>query len=131
MLACIYTSKSRDDYKVLKTQNLCGIEECDQDFGKINFNKSNFLNQENLVEVHLHPTQEGAMALSPNNCCFLANMSMPFLKFELMTKQIDSSQHAAIFEIVIITNDSPKCELLKKVMENLQAINYLGTLSDL
>lgn len=97
ILACLYTSKIQDDFKVLCTQNLAGIEECKEDFGKMNINRANFLTSENLVEVHLHPTEEGAMALSPNNGSFLANMCMPFLKFELVTKQIDSKQHCSIF----------------------------------
>jgi len=64
-----------------------GVEECSTDWGKMNCNRANYLNQSNYVEVWLHPTdQQDSMAISPNNGTFLLNMSFPFISFNLVVK---------------------------------------------
>ena len=36
------------------------------------------------MEIHLHPTDQGAMAISPNNFSFLLDMSQPIVSFTLV-----------------------------------------------
>ena len=37
------------------------------------------------MEVHLHPVDDsGSMAVSPNNCAFLLNLTMPIVNFSIV-----------------------------------------------
>ena len=54
------------------------------DWGRIPVNKRAFLVSENCLEVHLHPGDGGAMAISPNNFVFLLDMSMQMVHFTLV-----------------------------------------------
>ena len=91
ILASLYASTLAKDkaYMDSMPSNLVGFEECREDAGKMGVNRMNFLHTDNFVDVHLHPTKEGAMALSPNNGCFLINMGAPVIPFVLLIKQID------------------------------------------
>jgi len=66
--------------------NLHGIEACcSTDSGRMAVNPSDFFCNETLMEVHLHPVDDsGAMAVSPNNCAFLLNLTMPIVNFSLV-----------------------------------------------
>lgn len=66
--------------------NLHGIEECSStDSGRLSVNPYDFLSQNTLMEVHLHPVDNtGAMAVSPNNCAFLLNLTLPIVNFTIM-----------------------------------------------
>mmetsp|Transcript_32023 Transcript_32023/g.42442 ORF Transcript_32023/g.42442 Transcript_32023/m.42442 type:complete len:110 (-) Transcript_32023:775-1104(-) len=63
-----------------------GIEECSAtDGGRIAVNPRSFLSEETLTEVHLHPVEHtGSMAVSPNNCAFLLNLTLPVVNFWLI-----------------------------------------------
>ena len=67
------------------------------DHGKINFNRNNFLSNSNIQQVHLHPTDDGAMAISPNNCSFLLDMSFPINTFTLLCYFLNGSDKCAVF----------------------------------
>jgi len=83
--------------------DLSGIEECKTDAGKISINRSNFLNQGNFIEVHMHPTdQQGTMAISPNNAAFLLNMHMPIVSFTVVLKAFQSRNKNGVFFVNII-----------------------------
>ena len=132
VLACLYTSTAAGEgtHRLTQQSPLIGLEECHEDHGKMNINRANFLQQNNVVEVHLHPTKDGAIALSPNNCCFLVNMSVPIVTFACVHKQINGnnggSNQTTVFVINVMTRDSSKCTLFQDLITNLQAINYLG-----
>ena len=67
--------------------NLHGIEECCQtDSGRIRVNPTDFLSADTLMEVHLHPVdnQSNMMAVSPNNCAFLLNLTLPIVNFHVV-----------------------------------------------
>ena len=72
-------------FEGLLDPNLHGVEECSHsDQGRLAVNPVDFLSQSTLMEVHLHPVDEsGAMAVSPNNCAFLLNLTMPLVNFYL------------------------------------------------
>lgn len=66
--------------------NLLGIEECGPtDAGRIAVNPIDFLCESTLQEVHLHPVGNSAlMAVSPNNCAFLLDLTLPIVNFTLV-----------------------------------------------
>lgn len=66
--------------------NLHGIEECaETDSGRMAVNPVDFLSDRTLQEVHLHPVQDSQhMAVSPNNCAFLLNLTLPIVNFSIM-----------------------------------------------
>ena len=66
--------------------NLCGVEECcDSDIGRLAINPNEFLCPNTVMEVHLHPVDESAqMAVSPNNCAFLLNLTLPIVNFTVV-----------------------------------------------
>ena len=71
----------------LMDPNLHGIEECCQsDNGRLRVNPVDFLNRDTLMEVHLHPVenQSDVMAVSPNNCAFLLNLTLPIVNFYIV-----------------------------------------------
>ena len=44
-----------------------------------------FLCADTLMEVHLHPVdQSSSMAVSPNNCAFLLNLTLPIVNFSIV-----------------------------------------------
>jgi len=66
--------------------NIHGIEECcASDQGRLPVNPSDFLCLNTVMEVHLHPVDHSsAMAVSPNNCAFLLNLTLPVVNFYLV-----------------------------------------------
>ena len=65
--------------------NMHGVEECCQtDNGRISINPVDFLSNQTLTEVHLHPAGDGNMAVSPNNCAFLLNLTLPIVNFSIV-----------------------------------------------
>ena len=64
--------------------NLHGVEECcSSDHGRMAVNPYDFLGSSGtLHEVHLHPVDDSdQMAVSPNNCAFLLNLTLPAVNF--------------------------------------------------
>jgi hypothetical protein len=66
--------------------NLVGVCEGHNDWGRASINNYNFLSKSNIMELHLHQSNEGALAISPNNGAFLLNMKMPIVSFTLVVK---------------------------------------------
>ena len=86
------------------------------------------------MEQHLHPTKEGAMAVSPNNGAFLMNMCVPIVNFALCVKQINgqnTSNKTSVFHINILNQESSNCEHLGKLLNCMQSIGYLESISDI
>lgn len=133
IVAEIFTTTRKGGFSEASNQNIVGIQECINDVGKININNNFFLTQSNITEVHLHPVDDG-MAISPNNACFLLNMSAPVVNFVVVVKEIGgefTTNRTSVFLMNVITQNESKCPLMTKVLESLQAINYLGPLSDI
>lgn len=145
---CIYTSKQYKDLEENQIQltynipGMHGIQEQKTDQGRINFNRTNFLSNSNMQVVHLHPTDDGAMAISPNNCCFLLDMSMPVNSFILLCYFLNGTDKCAVFQINIVTQEieisqigqSPFRELLEMENEYLKLFNvfsHLEKISDI
>jgi hypothetical protein len=80
-----------------------GLEECQTDPGRVHVNRNNYLIKENLVEVYLHPTEDGGIAVSPNNGCFLVDMTQPVIQFVVVLKQFQS-QHTSNTTSVFVVN---------------------------
>ena len=58
-----------------------GIEECaETDHGRLAVNPREFLCSKTISEIHLHPIEDN-MAVSPNNCAFLLNLTLPIVNF--------------------------------------------------
>jgi hypothetical protein len=105
ILETIYLTEQdkMENYRKTTNTNINGLEECLQDSGRLQINQNNFLVRENLVEVHLHPTEDGGIAVSPNNGCFLINMSQPIITFVVLMKQF-KSQHTSNATSVFVIN---------------------------
>ena len=73
--SCRQQPADPESAQVFQPPPIQGVHECQSDWGKLNINKSHFLTNQNLMEVHLHPTENGSMAVSPNNFVFLMDMS--------------------------------------------------------
>ena len=85
--AAIYTQWGQGSpHEHLLDPNLHGVEECcATDAGRIAVNPADFLCASTLCEVHLHPVEHsGSMAVSPNNCAFLLNLTLPIVNFWLV-----------------------------------------------
>ena len=54
------------------------------------------------MEVHLHPSDEEHMAVSPNNGAFLLNLTMPVVNFYLVMSTVNHNNmpknHFSIFK---------------------------------
>jgi hypothetical protein len=82
------------------------------------------------MQVHLHPSDEGAMAISPNNGAFLINMAQPICSFELVLRSCNSDSKIGIFLINIITQEG-KSEYMKKLVNCMQCMTYISDLSEI
>ena len=82
------------------------------------------------MEVWLHPTDQGAMAISPNNGTFQLDMSMPVTSFVLVVYSVQGKKRCGVFQINIITKDYFACESMTSLIQNLQAMRYLEVMSD-
>lgn len=136
VLEAIYMSCQQKvkNQRNITNSNLHGIEECLHDVGKLKVNVFNFLSQQNLTEVHLHPTDQGCMAISPNNACFLLNMSTPITSFVLEVKQLQTDNlgnTTSVFLMNLFTQQETQCPLMQELLKSLQAINYLEHLADI
>lgn len=83
---CIYTSENGNFIH----SSLRGVDDCN-DFGRISINSGNFFTKQNLLEVHLHPSDNNTMAVSPNNGAFLLNLSFPVVNFYVVLSTIGGS----------------------------------------
>lgn len=115
VLACIYTSKREqaadiESSQIYQLANLQGANESVNDWGRVPINRSNFLNNSNFMEVWLHPTDQGGMAISPNNGTFQLDMTTPVTSFVLVVYSVQGKKRCGVFQINIITKDFFACE---------------------
>ena len=82
----LYTPQNSASPSFSFDPNLHGIEECNpSDIGRIAVNPADFLCQNTLMEIHLHPVDNsGQMAVSPNNGAFLLNLTLPIVNFTIV-----------------------------------------------
>ena len=135
VLACIYTStreqaadpESNQDYQL---PNLQGANESVNDWGRMPMNRSNYLNNSNFMEVCIHPTDAGGIAISPNNGAFLLDMSQPVTSFVLVVYAVQGKKKCGVFQVNIITRDFFACDSMTSLASSLQAMSYLEFMSD-
>ncbi|CDW76566.1 UNKNOWN [Stylonychia lemnae] len=94
-----------------------GIDEC-KDFGRISINPSTFFKSGNSQEVHIHPSDDDNMAISPNNGTFLLNLGFPVVNFHVVLYTLNDQQ-LSIFKAEIEKNEKRKMipGLYVKVLE--------------
>jgi hypothetical protein len=94
VICCVYTSENGNFIH----SSLRGVDDCN-DFGRITVNSGNFLNKGNLSEVHLHPSDDKTMAVSPNNGAFLLNLTFPVVNFYVVICTVgNNNQILSIFK---------------------------------
>ena len=110
--------------------NLQGIEACSaSDSGRIALNPTDFLCSDTLMEVHLHPVDDsGAMAVSPNNCAFLLNLTLPIVNFSvvMLHDQEQGLPKLTVMNVTMLNEESlGECAILSALNSEmlLQSIN--------
>ena len=124
VLACVYTSKrgqpaDPESDQVYQLPSIHGANESLNDWGRLQINKSNYLHNSNFMEVWLHPTDQGGMAISPNNGTFQLDMSMPITSFLLVVYSVQGKKRCGVFQINIITKDYFACESMTSLTQNM------------
>ena len=98
----IYTESNRGSTMEFCDSNQQGIEECcNTDAGRIAVNPQNFFCNQTLQEIHLHPVDDNSthMAVSPNNCAFLLNLTLPIVNCQfVMVHNTDSG----LFKLTVL-----------------------------
>lgn len=87
-----------------------------------------------MVQVHIHPTESGAMAISPNNGTFLVNMAEPIVQFAVVLHYLGNQYKkpkTGVFFISLITASDHPESTISNLYKHLQSINYLEHLSDI
>ena len=83
------------------------------------------------METHLHPSEQGAAAISPNNGAFQINMKQPIVTFSLVIRDFKESFKTGVFQVNILNQDAHKSQHMQNLLGSLQGINYLEFISDL
>ena len=83
------------------------------------------------MEVHLHNSDQGAMAISPNNGAFLLNMSQPISSFTLVIRSLQDTGKIGVFQVNIINREGHESESMQNLITSMQSISYLEHISDL
>jgi hypothetical protein len=133
VLSCIYTSSkgANSESKETHLSNTWGLEPCQDDWGRGCINQCNFLSKHNVMETHLHQSDQGATAISPNNGAFLLNMKMPIVSFSLVIRDYTNSFKTGVFHVNIFNTDAHKSPHMQNLIGSLQGINYLEFISDI
>jgi hypothetical protein len=88
ILAAIYTNQGKDWVH----SSMRGVDECN-DFGRISINPGKFYTKSNMMEVHLHLSDDQNTAVSPNNGAFLLNLTFPVVNFHLVMSTMESGNY--------------------------------------
>ena len=83
------------------------------------------------MEVHIHPSDDGAMAISPNNGAILVNMREPIVSFLLVLRSLQENGKIGVFQVNIITKEAHESQAMTELVTKMQAITYLEHISDL
>lgn len=103
--------------------SLGGVNPCHDDNGRLPINPSEFLHDSNLREVFVHPSDDGLIAISPNNATFLLNLSQPLVSFVVVLKRYNSAP--ALFQMTVMTNRfDDRCRQLEEVLSSLHFSSY-------
>ena len=84
--------------------------------------------------MHIHPTDSGSMAISPNNGSFLVNMAEPIVHFTVVALDPGNQYRRpkmGVFFISIITASDHPAPTISNLYKHLQGISYLEHLSDI
>ena len=82
------------------------------------------------MEVCIHPTDQGGIAISPNNGTFQLDMSQPITSCMLVVYNIQGKKKCGVFQINVITKDFFTCESMTTLAQSMQAISYLEFMAD-
>ena len=97
--AALYTQWSGGSMADLGDPSIHGVEECSEsDHGRMVVNPREFLCEKTISEIHLHPIEDN-MAVSPNNCAFLLNLTLPIINFYVV---MGHNTEQGLFKLTIL-----------------------------